>query len=361
MSENPFQSKRTRAGTRLQSGIPKGKQSWGARPRGMLMRGVVVNTYVSDDDGHPHAGDTANPPTTVYCDVIVFPSLAGQRWFGLKNVAVLQSRGGLHRGSIWKPRPSTLDITGDECDVAGGSNPAYLDGDHVLVGFLGNTVLQPLILGGLPHPALDAGGEKDDVLGKRQKLTKADGDPDLQKHHGVFWGVDNLGNWLVNSTFGNDGTLDGAGKEADPPTDGTKGNQIINLPQDSSLTINLMDMADPKNPVPKVTINVAKGGETVDIKNSTGKWHLKVEDGETVTIKGKDAAAKLTLGDGAVSVAVADHLQTLYEGLKGKLDAFDTHKHPTGVGPSGPPDVLVVADPWDLNINSDKAKIPNTG
>ena len=347
-------------GVRLQSGIPSRPIEPGRRANGLLLRGLVTATYVTDSAGHPQAEAPEDAaPVAVYCDVLVMPSVGGQRWFGLKNVLVTQEIAGLHRGRIWKPRPVNLDFV-DTLDIQSGTNPAYTDGDHVLVGFMNDNFSQPIILRALPHPTGDLGREDYDI-GTRMKILEADGDPDFFRHHGVHYGVSDAGNFIVDTTFGNIGELEDDGKEKPPCTDGSSGNQEFNLPLDSVLTIHLMDMADPKNPVPKVTIEVSKEGGFVDIKNPAGTWHLKVEDGETVTIEGKDAAAKLTLGDGAVSVAVADHLQTLYEGLKGKLDAFDTHKHPTGVGPSGPPDVLVVADPWDTNINSNKAKIPDTG
>jgi len=345
---------------RLQSGIPKKPMEPGRRANGLLLRGLVVATYVTDSDGHPqNASADWEPPGAVYCDVLVMPSIGGQRWFGLKNVLVTQEVAGLHRGRIWKPRPAKLDFT-DAMNIQEGTNPAFTDGDHVLIGFLNDNLSQPVILRALPHPSQDVGREDYDV-GTRMKILESDGDPDFFRHHGIHFGVSDAGDFVVDSTFGNSGTLDSTGKEEAPATDGSRGNQVFNLPQDSKLTINLMDMAVPDSPDPKVIVEVAKLGQTIDVKDAGGKWHLKVEDGEAVTIEGKDGAAKFTLGDGAVSVAVADHLQTLYASLKAKLDAFDAHVHPSGVGPTGVPAPVVAAPAWDANINSDKAKIPDTG
>lgn len=60
-----------------------------------------------------------------------------------------------------------------------------------------------------------------------------------------------------------------------------------------------------------------------------------------------------------VSVAIANHLQILYETLKAKLDAFDLHQHPTGMGPSGPPTPTIMAPAWMPVINSTKMVIPD--
>lgn len=360
-------------GTRIQSGTPRTMPNPKRRANGLLLRGVVTNTYVIDSDGHPAEDyDDAHKPTAVYCDVLVLPSISGQRYFGIKKVLVAQDVQGLHRGRIWKPRPAKLDWL-DGLDINGGSDPAYIDGDHVLVGFMNDSLDQPVILKSLPHPSLDLGRE-DFEIGTRMKLTEADKDPDLTRHHGVFWGVDDLGNWIQDSTFGNDGSLDDQGKEADPPTDGTKGNQTVNLPMDSKFTINLMDMSDPKNPAPKVTIEVAKGGETVDIKDPGGKWVLKVAEGtNTLTLEKADADAKLTLGDGAVHAAIFEHLQTWWDTqVKPKLDAFDAHQHlntyiaplipapgpPVPVTPV-PPSPTITAPALDTAVKSTKVNIPD--
>lgn len=60
--------------------------------------------------------------------------------------------------------------------------------------------------------------------------------------------------------------------------------------------------------------------------------------------------------NGAVQVAVtiAEHLEALY----GDLETWaKTHKHPTGMGPSGP--TADVPPAWDANINSVKMLIPD--
>ncbi len=338
------------AGTRLQAGIPKVR----ARPRrnanGMLLPGVVTATYVTDTVGHPYAGAEAAAATAVYCDVLVYPSIGGQRWFGLEKVLVAQDGSGLHKGRIWKPRATTMNFADDLDAEMTDNNPAYLDGDHVLVGFMNDNMSQPVIIRSLPHPSLDLGRE-DATLGQRMKLVEADGDPDFFRHHGVHWGVADNGDFVVDTTFANDGDLDSNGYEAAPPTGGT-GAQTHDLPQDAKFEAVFWDMTDPDSPVEASRFTFQKD-----------KLHVKIATGDSLVVSGKDGDATLVLGDGAVKVAIADHLATLWGQLKASADA---HQHtyaapliPSGTlvtAPTVPPEVVPA---WSTSIESTKAKIPD--
>lgn len=79
----------------------------------------------------------------------------------------------------------------------------------------------------------------------------------------------------------------------------------------------------------------------------------------SIVIDGKLGTMKLGWTTPDVSVAIANHLQTLYTQLKVKLDTFDAHIHPTGLGPSGPPAPMIAAPAWDPLINSTKLTIPD--
>lgn len=346
--DDPYGGMVVGAGTRIQAGVPVRSVNVERKVNGLLLRGVVTSTYVSDSSGHPlegSAGTSGTGPMAVYCDVLVYPSLSNQRWYGLAQVLVSQPTGGIHRGRIWKPRATTLNLSGNEVDQT--INPAQVDGDHVLIGFLNDNFDQPVILRGLPHPAQDTGHENDDrELGKRMKMVVTDGDPDFFKHHGVYYGVSNIGSFIVDTTWANDGELQNApklGHEADPPTDG-KGVQNFRLPQDSLFAIALFDMTNPAAPSEVMSFSIDKD-----------KVLVKVTQNDTLKIEEDLAEAKLTLGDGAVKVAVADHLEILYGLFK---TAYETHKHPSGTGPTGTPDTL--APNWDANINSSQVLIPDT-
>jgi len=351
-TEDTYKPARTRAGTLLQSSVPK-RQTGSLRTNGLLLRGVVTATYALDDAHHPYGpeghlqpGNKAVTPVGIYCDVLLFPSIPGQRWVGMTNVLVMQEGGaGIHGGRIWMPRAARVDLHQGICPT---SDPAYMDGDHVIVGFLNDSLEMPVILGGLPHPVLDL-GRAEGELGVRMGLKLVDGNPDLRRHNGVHWGVDGLGNFLIDTRRAGDGKLKEDGKETLYPTDADKGNQTLNLPKEAKLQVVIYDMADPENPSELARLAFQKTGLEVTLEEDP---ELKVE--------GKAATAKLTLGDGAVKAAIANHLKTLYNSLKAKLDAADLHIHTDSMsGPTTTPTIPVGAPSWDSGIESNKLLFPD--
>lgn len=336
----------TGTGTRLQAGIPRStKTSPPLAANGLLLRGVVMATYVSDDPVHPVSDNTKSTPIAVYCDVLVYPSRPGSRWMGLKNVVVSQPVAGMHRGRIWKPRAASVDFGGQELSEL--SDPSQIDGDHVLVGFLNGSFDQPIVVGSLPHPAIDT-GHPDGELGQRMKLTLTDGDPDYFKHHGVYYGVSDDGNWVLDTTWANSGEIDSQGIEPDPPTD-ARGSINLRLPQDASYDVSLFDMSTPASPNEVCKLSIFKD-----------KLELKITQGASLVVEEDGADATLTLGDGAVAVAVANHLQTLYQSLATNIAAADAHTHTLGAGVTSGPNVPIAPPAWDSNINSNKLLIPDT-
>jgi len=188
------------------------------------------------------------------------------RWNYLQQVPVCQDRGGLHEGRIWKPRAATFDVTQNPMDLQKVTNPGNLDGDHVLVGFIEDTLNQPIVLAGIPHPAVDQ-GNNERIVGGRFRLKLADGDPDFRKHHGSFFGVDSNGNWVTDTRWAHDGTYQPDGTEPDPPTDG-KGSQYYRLPADAEQVTEILDAAaaqDQNTPVALVTETLDKTQQKLDV------------------------------------------------------------------------------------------------
>lgn len=236
----------------VQAGLPlTRKRNTAGRIRGLLMRGVVTATYEVDNPDHPVVSSTPDvTPIAIYCDVLCYTSMQNQRWVFLKQVLVSQPVGGIHRGHIWKPRAATLDVTGEDIDLDANTNPANLDGDHVLVSFIDDNANTPVILRGIPHPATDIGNEDKD-LGQRMKLKVADGDPNFWKHHGSYFGVTDAGDFVIDTTGATSAELEADGSEPAPPEDGSLGNVTVRVQKGASLTIEL----DGGN----VTINTANG------------------------------------------------------------------------------------------------------
>jgi len=313
-------------GRLIQAGVPmRATPSAYEKAHGLLMRGVVTATYEVDNPDHPVVNlDPNATPVAIYCDVLCYSSMPNQRWTFLRRCLVSQPVGGIHRGRIWKPRAATLDVTNNPIDLDANTNPANLDGDHVLVGFLDHNLNTPVIIRGIPHPSNDIGNEEEE-LGHRMKLKVADGDPDFWKHHGAYFGVDAAGDFVVDTTQAYDGELEEGGVEPDPTEDGSAGNVLLRLQKGATLTVEV--------------------------------------DGDNFKLELADGDAKLTLGDGAVSAAVAEHLEALWNAAKSTLDIWggaSGHIHSTGVGPSGPPSPALSVDAWDPKIVSDKVKFPDT-
>lgn len=332
-----------------------------------LLRGVVVATYVLDDEDHPYkAGDATLPkPVSVYCDVLCYSNISGMRWVSIPKAMVIQDRGSIHSGKIWKPKAAKIDVTSGTMGLNGGTHLGNLDGDHVLVGFLDGLKTMPIILGGIPHPSRDLGNDNRSV-GHRTYLKVADGDPDFFKHHGTFYGIANNGDFVVDTTFANDGELEANGAEAAPPTDG-KGAQRYHLPQDAEHRIVFDKMSTPDSPeeisyrkILKALYELSLDQAKVLLTIAQAAFELKLNSGATFKVEGKDALAKLTLGDGAKSAIIAEAFQTWWDStLKPLFNLFDTHVHPTGVGPSGTPSVTVSLPSYLTTLTSTKVKFPD--
>lgn len=334
----------SRTGVRLQAGIPRSPGGYEMfRSRGLILRGVVIATYVVDDPDHPStdiaAQDKTPEPVAVYCDVLCYSDQPGNRWFFFRGCPVSQDHSGLHDGRAWKPKAATQTLSGNPLSIENGTtDPADTDGDHVLVGFMDDSMNQPVILRAMPHPSRDP-GNLEKSKGHRLQLKLADGNPDFWKHRGTFYGVDDNGDFIVDTTYANDGSLDANGHEPAQPTDG-KGAQRFRLPVDAEdFTVEFLDSSE----VVKASLKVNKDRMEVRF------------DGETLLVNGQDGAAALKLGDGSAHAA-------LWEDLKAFLSAFLTqkynlHKHPTAFGPSGPPDLQGTA-PADTDGRADRVTIP---
>lgn len=311
---------------RSQSGLQRrGLLFEGPRARGLLLRGVVMATYVSDDPNHPAVTETSDDgrdPVGVYCDVLVYSSLPGMHTFALPKVLVSQDRGAMHDGRVWKPRATRVDVSAATLDPDTGSMVGNLDGDHVLVGFIDDALNFPVILGGISHPSVDVGTEAQAAVGHRRALRVADGDPDFVRHHGSFFGVDTNGDWIADTTMANSGDLADDGSEPEAPTDGT-GAQRQRLPKDAEHRLEFWDMGS----APPVLQSLRRLLQDL--------YELSLGGGETLSVTGADGAAKLTLGDGAKSALIAQAWETFFDGTFKTW--ITTHTHPTGVGPSGSP------------------------
>lgn len=93
------------------------------------------------------------------------------------------------------------------------------------------------------------------------------------------------------------------------------------------------------------------------LKLEPNKLSVRLNEGATLEAALKDGDATLKVGDGAMHVAIVEHLRTLYGNLKTYVEnAFVA----TGMGPSG---TIVAANgpapSWDSAIESTKVSLPD--
>lgn len=124
----------------------------------------------------------------------------------------------------------------------------------------------------------------------------------------------------------------------------------------------------------RATLRLGNGND-VEITSDVNGWVARLAGGaNTLTLQDKDANALLTLGDGSVHVAIVEHLESLYNGLKSALESHThplaDHKHsyidpsgnPANTGTPSPSDSSATAQAfptWDPAINSTKVSIPD--
>jgi len=175
-----------------------------------------------------------------------------------------------------------------------------------------------------------------------------------------------VGGWYARDELHGDFHIEGSGKNAKPPTRRgwiTKaGHKIILEDKDGeqSILVSWTNGTDTSNLLINKDATAkldVKGKHFIHLKED--EVEIKLSEGAALKINGKDAGAVTVLGNGSVKAAIADHLEALYVKLKAKFDAFDAHVHPTGVGPSGPPNPMLMVPPWDAKINSNKLTFPD--
>lgn len=361
---------RGRFGEVLQAGVPKRSASVPGftAAQGLLIRGVVVSTYVYDESGG-NGARAGLQQGAIYCDVLVYSKMPKRQVGFLQSCLVATGKQGIHDGDIWRPRPSSVSFSG-ELDFNQFQSLADFDGDHVIVGFLDDDVKMPVILGQIPHPALPADssietGSETDLIGHRLRLKQADGDVRLWRHHGTYFGVRNDGSFVVDASRGytnsvtDDGSYPSYANDPAPQT-------VLRLRPGGTFRIEIV--SDPQQPVSST--------KSLEIVATETEVQVRFDGSNNLQLAQSGSAATLTVGDGTQHVAIAEHLETLYNQLKARLDSFESqlllHVHAPPAPPpappfSGPPVapptftplLPLAAPPWDGDIASSKVSIPD--
>ena len=295
--------------------------------QGKIIPGVVIAVYEYDtQETFNNSNQTPITNNTLRCDVLTY----GKRPSVLHRVMITTPSSSAQAGMIRRPRAASQSLNGADFDLD-TNDVMSLDGDHVLVCTTDNDLNEKYVIAYLSHPSGDKGNQDKDI-GYRTRLKGTDPDVWFYKYNGSFYGIDGDGNFIVDTTEATSGGIEANGTQPTPTLDGTNGNVTINVPEGSVVTIRLAD-------------------------------------GNNLRLEGTEAGAVATFGDGAVPVAVASHLQTLYENLKAEFDAFHAEflnaQVQTVFGPSstiqfGSGLTTRVAPTYDPNINSNHLAIPDT-
>jgi hypothetical protein len=316
------------------------------RIAGTVVRAVVIRTYFADEEkrvGVAEANARGNTPIkAVSCDVLTY---GGRHRFFLPRIPVAQAAHGLNDHDLWIPRPSTIDLKtgqapvlpqyGNVSDPRSISDPRNLDGDHVLVEFLENDPQQAFVrFDQLPHPSAT------------YRMERADGERRRSRFRGVVQEIDEQGNLTVDTTQANDGVPDPAlfGVE-NPASDAAHGNVTFKVNSAAELTI--------------IGLDQNGANEEFRLRIKDGELLIRLDNGESFLVQGSGNGTVVTVGDGGENVVTYSHLEALWNAT---LALIDTHVHPSGMGPTGPPVPLLSATQslptGGANVKSTKVIIP---
>ena len=161
------------------------------RAKGVTLRGYVMDAYYNADE----TGAPADPVQGVLCDVQIIE--AGYRGL-MTRVPVMTQSGGYANIEHWRPQKVTENVKGGQLvDEGAGATPTHeMNGDLVVVGFLGDNLNNPYIMGQLPHPEAQSGAPDDPGYPYKRVLE------------GNVLGVDDDGVVRIDITDGTAGTIE---------------------------------------------------------------------------------------------------------------------------------------------------------
>jgi hypothetical protein len=188
--QSGWEVQRAPDGTVIQSGFqrrPANNHHDVSSVDGWITRGVILQTYYADEDDRN--GWVKGLQRSMLSDVRTY----GRYSRTLTRVPHAQRTHGLFDEDFRTPRSSTQNINGGDLlsEPSGSKGPTSadkIDGDHVLIGFLDNDPMQPVILPfSLPHPSA------------AYTPQKADGRVKRMRHSGVLMEWDSVGNFTLDA------------------------------------------------------------------------------------------------------------------------------------------------------------------
>lgn len=278
------------------------------------VRAVVTAVYFYDNG--------TSDDLSLYCDAYGYGSKLPLNPWPLRRILVAHSAASLHEGDIRIPRPARGHIRSSSGGIDRARlDPAYLDGDHIIVGFLDGKKSLPFLASYIAHPSSDQGKASTDEAGKRMRLVAADGYPRLWKHQGAFFGVDKDGNFVLDlqeahQGFGGDGIAGGGGGGGWNAQGGEVAASNVQV-------------------IPEPNPGVAKSGSMTVKLPANANLTFEFASGEKVELVQKDG--KLTLSVDAIDLGdLITDSAVLGNKLDSWLQAITGLSVRTAFGPSGP-------------------------
>jgi hypothetical protein len=350
-------------GTLFPANFPLEMRTRSADARGLLLRGVVLRVYAP---GEGTSNDQITSEVSSYCDVFVYSSRAYRHTGILTDCLISQDFASIYDGEVRQLRPSSQILESETLDVNKIGNPADLDGDHVLIGFLDGDFGLPVVLRQIPHPfqSSDYGlPEAVDTPGHRAKPKEGDPSVRLTRHKAAFYGIREDGSIILDASRGRDTQVGKDGKES--PLDTSSAGPPITLRVRPGGTVRLEVVSNPDDP------DNSNNPKSYEVLVANDGVRVRNNNENNLILQGGETNATLALGSATHHVAIVEHLADLYAELKTRLDAFDTrfesHVHASTFGPTAAPldgstlapATGVGAPAWDPNIASTKMSLPD--
>lgn len=192
-------------GTPIQSAVLQQDSRYQHTAVTQLMVGVVLEVYPSDSYQNRSAWQRTDRRGQWHeCTVLVLNDATGA-YMRLKNVVILPvGPSGIDNYTEYLPRPSTKLVTAQEYNNSlHVVDPYELDGDFCVVGFIGGSIDQPVLLSYYPHPrnTLDpatSGGGNPDSNGAGTALVQ---NRYFQRMNGVEYVVTKMGDIYLSTTY----------------------------------------------------------------------------------------------------------------------------------------------------------------
>lgn len=333
---------------------------------GLLVRGVVITRH-QDPNGH------------VFCDVLTYSNIQGGISASVaRECRVLNANSGLHKSTPAYPKPSYTNISRGSFPDLNHADPSDLNGDHVLVGFMDQSLRGGVILGCLPHPRQNHGIKGNPMPhaglypGEKEKATTV--------FKGIEMGPDGDGNIKLDAKYGSaremsqrgfPPRLPGQDARPDDPEDpiakkdGTEGNIVCRLREGSRVQITIEKDHDDEEPM---VVSIEYDSVTMSRKDENG------DETKILTLTGTGNETTLVLGDEVISGSnviqavigpalksyIADEIRAVFNGHTHRYT--DTGATPPTQTTQGPMqgDVPASMGDWsDTLVLSNKLKFPD--